>query len=78
MAGICADCVSAGSEDRAAAVAELVRAAAQVDSLLSLIRHRAEAPLASWWGAVGACSTFEVDRASVELRRSIERLGVRP
>ncbi len=77
MAGVCSDCISAGSEGRTAQVAELARAASQVDSLLSLIRHRAELQLDGWWGTVGACGTIEVDRASVELRRAIERLGVR-
>lgn len=78
MAGVCADCSAATSADRRAEILQLATAAARADALLTLVRHRAERQLAGWWGGVGACTTDEVDRASVELRRAVERLGVKP
>lgn len=78
MAGICAECAAATSDGGRQDVAQLATAAARVDALLTLVRHRAAHELASWWGGVGACSVEDVDRASVELRRSLERLGVKP
>jgi len=78
MAGICGECRAATSEERRAAVEQLATAAARLDALLGLIRHRAEQLLTPWWGGVGACTAEDVDRASVELRRALERLGVKP
>lgn len=75
IVGVCSDCRDAGAEDRRAAVAELARAAGRAEALLSLVRHRADAQLSGWWGGVGACRPEEIDAASVELRRAIERLG---
>lgn len=77
LAGVCDACVAATSEGRAAAVEQLATAAAHVESLLALIRRRAQHELAPWWGTVGACTTEDVDQASVALRRALERLGVR-
>lgn len=78
MAGICGECRAATSAERRADVEQLATAAARIDALLSLIRHRAAQQLAPWWGGVGACTPEDVDRASVDLRRALERLGVRP
>lgn len=73
--GVCAECRDAAGESRRAAVADLVQTASRADSILQLIRHRADRQLTEWWGAVGACSAEDVDDASVSVRRSIERLG---
>jgi hypothetical protein len=78
MAGVCHVCAEATSEERRAEISQLATAAARVDALLSLIRYRADGLLTPWWGGVGACSANDVDQASVELRRALERLGVKP
>lgn len=78
MAGICGECRALTSAERRAGVEQLATAAARLDALLGLIRHRAEQLLMPWWGGVGACTAEDIDRASVELRRALERLGVKP
>lgn len=75
--GVCTNCHNLTSPKAQAAVAELARAAAHVDSLLGLIRHRAANLLSPWWGGVGACSAKDVDDALVALRRARERVGIR-
>jgi hypothetical protein len=77
LGGVCEECQETTSEARRADVLELATAARRVDALLELIRHRADRHLMPWWGSVGACTADDVDRASVELRRVLERLGAR-
>lgn len=71
---VCRRCRTAASEDTESAVVELARAGRQVDELLSLVRHRADAQLSGWWGGVGACTREAAEASSVAFRRAVERL----
>lgn len=77
IVGVCTRCRDAASESRTSAVAELVQAATRCEQVLSLIRHRADSDLAGWWGEIGCCSRGDVDELSVEVRRAVERIGLR-
>lgn len=74
VGGLCAECSARVSDSRRAAVDDLARTAARLEALLMLIHRGAARELASWWGGVGACTAADVNAASVETRRAIERL----
>ncbi len=77
FAGVCARCLDACSEARRDELGDLVRTARHCDSILMLIRQRAEQLLAPFYGGVGNCTRVDIDAASVAVRRAIERIGGR-
>lgn len=75
LAGVCKHCVMAGSEQHVQDTTRLAAAADRLASYLALVRRGAARELAAWYGGIGACTQAELDAATVDLRRALERMG---
>lgn len=75
VAGVCGACVQAGSEQRSQDTTRLAAAADRLASYLALVRRGAARELAAWYGGIGACTQAELNAATVDLRRALERMG---